>query len=77
MKVHNIHITVDELRTLAGSAIADIHGQVDELYADGLRRNSNCNWTAADLGEKRDELIRYFQRAIDLCDTLEHLEAKP
>ncbi len=70
----HVPITLDELRTLASSAIADIHGQVGEIFADGLRRTSNSDWTAADLRDERDQIVPYFDRAIELCEALEGME---
>ncbi len=72
-----VPITLDELRTLTGSAIADIHGVVDEVFADGLRRCRGKNWTAEALKEKRDEVASYFERAIELCEQLESLACSP
>ena len=72
-----VPITLDELRTLASSAIADIHQEVDEVFADGLRRCSKGNWTAKKLRAKRDEIAPYFDRAIELCEQLESLAFSP
>ena len=72
-----VPITLDELRTLASSAIADIHSEVDEVFADGLRRGSTDNWTAKDLRATRDEVAPYFDRAIELCEQLESLAFSP
>lgn len=69
-----LRITDDELRTLASSAIVDIHGQVNEIFADGLRCTSKADWTAADLRAEVRELSRYFDRAIELCEALEAME---
>ncbi len=74
MKVVDVPITHDELRTLASSAIADIHGQVDEIFADGLRRTSKADWTAVALSEERENLAGYFDRAIELCEALEAMQ---
>ena len=71
MKFRDVPITLDELRTLAGSAIVDIHAEVDEIFADGLRRISKADWTAANLSAKRDHILTYFDRAIELCEALE------
>ena len=77
MSKHDLPITVDEIRTLASSAIADIHGQVDEIFADGLQRTSRTDWTAATLGAKRDEIVRLLDRAIELCEALEDRGVDP
>lgn len=66
-----VPITLDELQTLTSSAIADIHSEVDEVFADGLRRVGDDNWTADTLSTKRAELADCFDRAIELCEQLE------
>ncbi len=72
-----IPITLEELRTLTSSAIADIHGEVDEIFIEGLRRSGNLKWTAQALRKKRDEIAPYFNRAIELCEELETRAFEP
>lgn len=64
-------VSYEELETLTSSAIADIHAEVDEVFADGLRRVRGKNWTAEALKEKRQDIFATFIRAIELCEVLE------
>ncbi len=66
-----VSITLDELRTLTSSAIADIHGEVDEIFADGLSRCGKENWSAAALRTELHAVAALFERAIELCEELE------
>lgn len=68
-----IEVTNEELERMASSAIADIHQETDEEFADGLDRTAG-RWTSAALQKKRAKVDARFQRAIELVRAWE--EAK-